>query len=328
VLFLAFSVSRQLSLALHLCRGGVLAPLFRRRSAPRLKSSPPREGTDSSLRYRSPGVTRRVAHVESSVGHSAPAFRRPQTSNVPHDGVRTFLPPRPCSGGLPAYAGLYAATPQLQPAITRLTRHLHYTSTSALIALVAQPGEFYNSCMLVREAKDFLVQQTAEQAALENVPLSDLEQRMMYYAEGSDATSEDQKLNDEFHKNYHTSKYEAKMHALLHHAYERLQMVHPEAVPKWDEAISVLAKGNHYVSILWGDYYAKERPQEPPPYDPFDSLKLLGAAILVAAAMLTFSFVPSRMARYLIYLSALALYFVGQHYWQRNRSRKYSGQTH
>ncbi len=34
--------------------------------------------------------------------------------------------------------------------------------------------------MKVLEAKDFLVQQTAEQAALENVPLSDLEKRMMY----------------------------------------------------------------------------------------------------------------------------------------------------
>jgi hypothetical protein len=30
------------------------------------------------------------------------------------------------------------------------------------------------------EAKDFLVRQTAEQAIIENVPLSDLEKRMMY----------------------------------------------------------------------------------------------------------------------------------------------------
>lgn len=37
--------------------------------------------------------------------------------------------------------------------------------------------------MRVLEAKDFLVQQTAEQAALENAPLSDLEKRMMYFTE-------------------------------------------------------------------------------------------------------------------------------------------------
>jgi len=40
--------------------------------------------------------------------------------------------------------------------------------------------------MHVREAKDFLVQQTAEQAALENVPLSDLEKRMMYFTESGE----------------------------------------------------------------------------------------------------------------------------------------------
>src|ERR1700687_2178645 len=33
------------------------------------------------------------------------------------------------------------------------------------------------------EAKDFLVRQTAEQATLENVPLSELERRMMYFTE-------------------------------------------------------------------------------------------------------------------------------------------------
>ena len=37
--------------------------------------------------------------------------------------------------------------------------------------------------MQVREAKDFLVQQTAEQAQLEGVPLSELEKRMMYFTE-------------------------------------------------------------------------------------------------------------------------------------------------
>jgi len=37
--------------------------------------------------------------------------------------------------------------------------------------------------MNVREAKDFLVHQTAEQAALDSIPLSDLERRMMYFTE-------------------------------------------------------------------------------------------------------------------------------------------------
>jgi len=41
--------------------------------------------------------------------------------------------------------------------------------------------------MKILEAKDFLVQQTAEQAQLEGVPLSELEKRMMYFTDGRDA---------------------------------------------------------------------------------------------------------------------------------------------
>jgi hypothetical protein len=41
--------------------------------------------------------------------------------------------------------------------------------------------------MKVLEAKDFLVQQTAEQAALENVPLSDLERARQSLSESRSA---------------------------------------------------------------------------------------------------------------------------------------------
>jgi hypothetical protein len=37
--------------------------------------------------------------------------------------------------------------------------------------------------MNAREAKDFLVQQTVEQASLEQVPFSGLEKRMMYFTD-------------------------------------------------------------------------------------------------------------------------------------------------
>ena len=94
--------------------------------------------------------------------------------------------------------------------------------------------------MRVLEAKDFLGQQTAEQATLENVPLSDLEKRMMYFTETDECPEDPIALNDAFETEYATDEYEAKMRALLHHAYERLQMVRPEAIPKWDvESIQV-----------------------------------------------------------------------------------------
>jgi hypothetical protein len=89
--------------------------------------------------------------------------------------------------------------------------------------------------MKTKQAKDFLVQQTTEQATRENIPLSDIEKRMMYFTE-SGATSCDNpvELNDEFEAQYNTPEYEAKISRLLHRAYERLKGEDPERVREWN----------------------------------------------------------------------------------------------
>jgi hypothetical protein len=185
------------------------------------------------------------------------------------------------------------------------------------------------------EAKDFLVKQTAEQAAIENVPLSDLEKRMMYFTETGECPEEPLALNNAFEAAYDTDEYEAKISKLMHHAYQRIRKENPETAGRWKEAIKQLSKGDHYLLVLEGANYSKERPQERPPYD---SLKLLGAAILGASAMAMFAFVWDRfgphfpdsrdwIARRLIVYSLVALLFIGRYYWRRNRGRKDSGQA-
>jgi hypothetical protein len=177
------------------------------------------------------------------------------------------------------------------------------------------------------EAKDFLVQQTGEQAALENLPLSDLEKRMMYFTETGECPEDPLALNDAFEAAYDTAEYEAKISKLMQHAYQRIKKENPETAGRWKEAMKQLSKGDHYLSILAGVNYPKEGPQERPPYD---SLKLLAAAILVASAMLIFSFVwerigphfpdsLDRIARRLIVYSLVALLFIGRYYWRRTR---------
>ena len=61
------------------------------------------------------------------------------------------------------------------------------------------------------EAKDFLVRQTAEQATLENVPLSELERRMMYFTETGECPEDPIALNDSFEAAYDATEYEAKI---------------------------------------------------------------------------------------------------------------------
>ncbi len=136
--------------------------------------------------------------------------------------------------------------------------------------------------MLVREAKDLLLQQTAEQAELEGIPLSELEKRMMYFTETEECPEDPIKLNEEFDAEYDTAEYEAKISKLLHHAYNRIKKENPETAREWDAALQQLRKGDHYVLVLW-DLPSSERP-------PYDQLKLFGTALLVIAVGMALMF--------------------------------------
>jgi hypothetical protein len=103
----------------------------------------------------------------------------------------------------------------------------------------------------IRRTKDFLVEQTVKQAALEEVPMSDLEKRIMYFTEGEDATEDPINLNDEFEANYDNEKYEAKVSGLLKRAYHCLKVEKPALGQQWGEAIDVLRRDDHYLLVLW-----------------------------------------------------------------------------
>jgi hypothetical protein len=141
----------------------------------------------------------------------------------------------------------------------------------------------YNSAkMRVLEAKDFLVQQTAAQAAMENVPLSNLEKRMMYFTETDECPEDPIALNDAFEAEYDTDEYEAKISKLLHHAYQRLRKENDAARKNWDLAIKCLRRGDHYLLVMWDLAPSTWTPVR-------DSLRLLASALgIIALAFLVF----------------------------------------
>ena len=178
--------------------------------------------------------------------------------------------------------------------------------------------------MDVRAAKAFLVEQAAQQANVENVPLSDLEKRMMCFTESDDTFEDPIKLNEEFEAAYETDEYEAKISGLLRRAYKRIANENQEMARQWDGAIRVLRKGDHYLLVLW-DQGPSERP-------PHDSLKLLGSAIVVSCAFVPLAILSDRLARYyphfpipgwllrrLAFLFVVALYFGVRHIAMRRR---------
>jgi hypothetical protein len=138
--------------------------------------------------------------------------------------------------------------------------------------------------MKAREAKDFLVAQTVEQASLEGVPLADLEKRMMYFTESGYVPEDPIKLHDEFDAECDRAEYEAKISRLLHHAYQRLRKENDAARKNWDLAIRCLRRGDHYLLVMWGQRPGIHAPE------------LIGLAIgvFVLAALAGLTWIASR----------------------------------
>jgi hypothetical protein len=146
--------------------------------------------------------------------------------------------------------------------------------------------------MRAKEAKDFLVQETTQQAALDGVSLSDLEKQMMYFVENDPASCANPlELNEEFEAQFDTAEYESKIARLLHSAYKRLQMEDPEKVRRWDQAIRTLSDGDHYLPVMW-----KYRPSAKPTGERslHDSFNLFAVGLLVAMIVILATFLVAR----------------------------------
>ena len=140
--------------------------------------------------------------------------------------------------------------------------------------------------MNTREAKDFLVQQTTEQVALDHVPFSDLERRMMYFTESGDCPEDPLALNDAFEAEYNSGEYERKVSKLMHHAYQRIRKENPDATRQWEGHYwDPPQGGDHYILVLWGQE-RQERPSH-------DSLKLLLAGLLLGVIVTSVIFLAN-----------------------------------
>jgi hypothetical protein len=137
------------------------------------------------------------------------------------------------------------------------------------------------------EAKEFLVTQTTEQATLENVPLSDLEKRMMYFTETGECPEDPIALNDAFEAEYDTAAYEKKISLLMACAYRRIKRVSPEKLRLWNDAFRVLSRGDHYILLFWRQNAFRRSPRMWPTY-------LIGAIAIAGLGLVLHFFFGNR----------------------------------
>jgi len=135
------------------------------------------------------------------------------------------------------------------------------------------------------QAKEFLISQVFEEAEIENVPLSEVERKMLSFSETDETLPNMAEIGDQFERDYNTATYEKKIAVLLHNALERNRRESPDAERRWKQAITDLRKEDHYLLVMVDQASRSVRP-------PGDQIKLWSTGIavvgvLVAAALLT-----------------------------------------
>lgn len=105
-------------------------------------------------------------------------------------------------------------------------------------------------CLTLREAKDYLAERIATEAEREGIPLSNVEQKMLYFAENESTLPDMMEVSAEFDRGYDQNEYERKIAGLA----EKIQL-HDEAQSKqeqenWDLAVEKLSEGDNYLSVM------------------------------------------------------------------------------
>ena len=100
-----------------------------------------------------------------------------------------------------------------------------------------------------QQAKEFLISQIVEEARRENVSLSEVERKMLYFTETEKTLPNIYEINDQFEREYDASEYEKKIAGLLRIAYRRICHDSPDGKMRWRRAVAHL-KGDHYLRVM------------------------------------------------------------------------------
>ena len=101
-----------------------------------------------------------------------------------------------------------------------------------------------------REAKEFLISQIVEEAQRENIPLSEVERKMLYFTESGWTLPDIMKVNEEFDREYDQDEYEHKIAKLVTKADKRIRKGVRDDYDKWWAAIRFLEREDHYILVM------------------------------------------------------------------------------
>ena len=148
-----------------------------------------------------------------------------------------------------------------------------------------------------REAKEFLISRIVAEAERENVLLSEVERKMLYFTESGWTLPDMMAVSEQFDSEYDQNVYEKKIAKLIRKAAKHDLKEFREEYDSWWSAIRFLKKEDHYILVMIG--IAGLRPAG-------DQLRLFGTALAIVACLLLGIFLS---VKYQIHISRDALAF-------------------
>lgn len=133
-----------------------------------------------------------------------------------------------------------------------------------------------------REAKEYLVSRIVAEAQRENVSLSEVERKMLYFSESGWTLPDMTAVSEDFNRENVQDEYEEKIAQLIRKADRQVRKESGDEYDTWWAAIRVLKREDHCILVMIG--LADLQPRG-------DQLKLLGAGLGIAIFFLLAEFV-------------------------------------
>jgi hypothetical protein len=119
----------------------------------------------------------------------------------------------------------------------------------------------------VKQAKDYLANRIADEAAREGVPFSEIERKMLYFSETDWTLPDMKRISAEFDRDYDQNEYEQKIAGLVHKITSRDHSQSQTDTEAWDDAVVQLSEGDHYLLVLLDPSLSPSGPTVRPPHD-------------------------------------------------------------
>jgi hypothetical protein len=133
------------------------------------------------------------------------------------------------------------------------------------------------------QAKRFLVSRIVEEAERQHEPLSDVEEKMLYFSETCPTLPHVMDVAERFENEVDSGKYEDKISRLAKGAYRHDSQESPGNTALWKEAVTILNKEDHYILVMLGFRATSSFPSKVTTNK--DQWRLLGYGLLTAVLM-------------------------------------------